>query len=179
MKQHAADIGKELSAPPSASHRLQRTQLVPGDLETVFAFFESPRNLEEITPPWLRFEVAATTDEVMRLGTVIDYRLSWQRMPMRWRSRISEYEPGRHFADEMLQGPYRRWYHRHVFTPAEGGIEMVDIVDYELPFGRLGALAHSMVIRSQLEAIFDYRQVAIAARFGRRGAPAELGPEAR
>jgi len=179
MKQQIAVIGAKSSVPLVGSHRLERTQLVPGDLEDVFAFFESPRNLEEITPPWLRFEVSATTDDVMRLGTVIDYRLSWQRMPMRWRSRISEHEPGRLFADEMLRGPYRRWYHRHLFTPVEGGIEMVDVVDYELPLGRLGTLAHAMVIRSQLEAIFDYRREAIAARFGRPRGLEEPGEEAR
>jgi len=150
-----------------STHRLRRVQLVPGDLETVFAFFESPRNLEEITPPWLRFEVVATTDEVMRLGTEIEYRLRWQRLPMTWRSRISEYERGVSFADEMLRGPYRRWYHRHLFEPADGGVQMVDIVDYELPLGPLGTLAHAAVVRSQLESIFDYRSAAVAERFGR------------
>jgi len=67
---------------------LRRRQIVPGALETVFAFFESPRNLEAITPPWLRFEVVHASDETMRLGTEIEYRLRWQRMPMRWLSRL-------------------------------------------------------------------------------------------
>lgn len=135
----------------------------PGD---VFAFFEDPHNLETITPPWLRFEVRATTDERVRLGTVIDYRLRWQGVPMRWRSRISEYEPGVLFADEMLVGPYRHWYHRHRFRPVASGIEMVDVVVYELRFGVLGALAHSARIRAQLEGIFDYRRDVIGRIFG-------------
>lgn len=149
-------------------HQLRRRQVVQSDLETVFAFFESPRNLEDITPTWLRFEVVATTDEVMCLGTEIDYRLRWKGVPMRWRSRISEYEPGNSFADEMLSGPYERWYHRHLFRPVADGIEMVDIVDYVLPFGPLGRLAHAVLVRAQLEAIFDFRCAAIAARFGHR-----------
>lgn len=148
-----------------SAHVLRRHQLVPGDPETVFAFFESPRNLEEITPPWLRFEVTHTTDEMMRLGTEIEYRLTWQRMPMKWRSRISEYEPGVSFADEMLHGPYRRWYHRHLFRPAAGGVEMEDIVEYELPLGPLGRMVHAAVVRSQLESIFDYRRDAVMSRF--------------
>ncbi|MGD8288469.1 MAG: SRPBCC family protein [Gemmatimonadota bacterium] len=147
-------------------HVLRRRQLIPADLDTVFEFFESPRNLEEITPPWLRFEVAHTTDEVMRLGTEIEYRLTWQRLPMRWRSRISEHERGVSFADEMLQGPYRRWYHRHLFRPVADGVEMEDIVEYELPLGPLGRAVHAAVVRSQLERIFDYRKEAVRARFG-------------
>lgn len=147
-------------------HVLRRRQVIPADLEAVFEFFESPRNLEEITPRWLRFEVTHTTDEVMRLGTEIEYRLTWQRMPMRWRSRISEHEPGVSFADEMLQGPYRRWYHRHLFRPVADGVEMEDIVEYELPLGPLGRAVHAAVVRSQLERIFDYREEAVRSLFG-------------
>jgi len=156
--------------PPVGGHVLRRRQIVASDLETVFAFFESPRNLEEITPPWLRFEVVHATDETTRLGTEIEYRLRWQGLPMRWRSRISEHEPGRSFADEMVVGPYRRWYHRHLFTTVEGGVEMVDVVAYELPLGTVGHLAHAWIVRAQLEAIFDYRREAVAARFGERRA---------
>lgn len=145
---------------------LQRRQIVPTDMEVVFAFFESPRNLEEITPPWLRFEVAHTTDESMKLGTEIQYRLRWQGLPMKWRSRISEYDPGVMFADEMLRGPYKRWYHRHFFRPVEGGVEVIDEVEYALPLGALGRAVHVTVVRRQLEAIFDFRGEAIAARFG-------------
>jgi len=154
-----------------SSYVLRRVQLIPADIEAVFLFFESPRNLEEITPPWLRFEVVHTTDECMALGTEIEYRLRWQGMPMRWRSRISEYDPGVSFADEMLHGPYSRWYHRHLFRPVDGGIEMEDIVEYELPLGPLGRAAHALVVRRQLERIFDHRRFAVAGRFGRMTEP--------
>jgi hypothetical protein len=36
-------------------------------------------------------------------------------------------------------------------------------VDYALPFGPLGRLAHCLVVRRQLQGIFDYRQAALAA----------------
>ncbi len=147
------------------SHVIHRVQLIPADIESVFRFFESPRNLEEITPPWLRFEVVDTTDEEMRLGTEIEYRLTWQRIPLRWRSRIAEYEPGVSFADEMIRGPYVRWYHRHHFRPVDDGVEMEDIVEYALPFGPLGRLTHAAVVRRQLDAIFDFRREAVARRF--------------
>jgi ligand-binding SRPBCC domain-containing protein len=149
-----------------SGHQLRRRQVLASDMERVFAFFESPRNLEEITPPWLRFEVVAATDQTVRRGTLIDYRLTWQRLPMRWRTRITEYEPGVSFADEMIRGPYRRWYHRHLFRPVDGGVEMVDIVDFELPFGRLGRWTHDHVVRPQLESIFDYRRDVVSKRFG-------------
>jgi ligand-binding SRPBCC domain-containing protein len=148
-----------------SGHTLERKQIVPGDIAGIFRFFEDPKNLETITPPWMHFEVRSSTDERVRRGTEIAYRLRWQIFPMTWRSRISEYEEGELFADEMLQGPYKRWCHHHLFTEVDGGVEVRDIVEYELPFGPLGRLVHTMAVRAQLEAIFQYRHDAIARIF--------------
>jgi ligand-binding SRPBCC domain-containing protein len=148
------------------SHRLTRTTRLPGDLATVFAFFKDPRNLEAITPPWLGFRIDSSTDERVRPGTRIAYRLRLHGIPLRWESRITEYAEESHFADEQLKGPYARWYHRHVFRAVPGGVEMTDDVEYVLPFGLLGRLVHWLVVRRQLRAIFDYRTAVITQRFG-------------
>ncbi|MDA0330040.1 MAG: SRPBCC family protein [Gemmatimonadetes bacterium] len=147
------------------AHVLERSQVVPGNMDAVFGFFEDPWNLETLTPSWLHFNVHATSDRRVRLGTEIDYKLRWHIFPMTWRSRISEYVPGACFADEMLQGPYSSWYHRHLFQEVSAGVEIVDIVKYELPFGPLGRLAHAALIRDQLEGIFDYRAVVVDRLF--------------
>ena len=146
-------------------HVLERRQLVSGEIDSVFSFFENPANLEAITPPWLNFQIIESTDDRVRVGTEFEYRLRWQGIPMSWRSRISEYERNEHFADEMLRGPYARWYHRHHFERLPGGVEIVDRVEYELPFGPLGRLVHHLIVRRQLEAIFDYRRDTIAGIF--------------
>jgi ligand-binding SRPBCC domain-containing protein len=148
------------------THVLRRQQVVPAGLDEAFAFFERPENLEVITPPWLRFEIVETTDATIRVGTEISYRLRWRGLPMRWRTRIAECQPGVMFADEMTRGPYTLWYHRHLFSAVSGGVEIVDVVEYELPFGWLGRWVHAALIRAQLEAIFDYRRDAVAGIFG-------------
>jgi ligand-binding SRPBCC domain-containing protein len=147
------------------SYRLRRRQLVGGNLPEVFGFFKDPFNLEAITPPWLGFKLLRTTDPAVRVGTRINYRLRLHGVPLRWESRIAEYVEGRLFADEMLAGPYRRWYHRHLFTAVPGGVAIEDIVDYRLPLGLLGRLAHAVAVRRQLNAIFDFREQRIAQLF--------------
>ncbi len=142
-------------------HILERSQFIPGELTDVFGFFEDPYNLQRITPPWLGFSIRSASDERVREGTTIEYVLRWHGLPMTWKSRISEYEQGVLFADEMLRGPYKRWYHRHLFRAVEGGVEVRDVVEYELPFGPLGRAVHAAVVRRQLEGIFDHRQSAI------------------
>jgi hypothetical protein len=154
------------------THRLTRTTLLPGTVPEVFAFFKNPRNLETITPPWLGFRITSTSDETVREGTRIRYRLSLHGIPMSWESRITEYADDSHFADEQITGPYSRWFHRHVFRSVGGGVEMTDDVVYRLPFGPLGRVVDWLVVRHQLRAIFDYRTRIIAEQFGSAGSPA-------
>ena len=147
------------------THRLVRTTTLRGDLARVFEFFKNPGNLETITPPWLGFRVTSTTDNAVREGTRIRYRLSLFGLPLSWESRITEYTANSHFADEQVHGPYSRWYHRHSFRQVNDGVEMTDDVEYRLPFGPLGRLVHWLVVRHQLRAIFDYRTRVITERF--------------
>lgn len=147
------------------THRLERRALVGGELAEVFRFFCDPRNLESLTPPWLGFRILDSTDVVVRRGTVIRYALRLQGIPLRWSSRITEFEEGVMFADEQLSGPYRTWYHRHLFRAAPTGVEVIDQVDYTLPFGILGRLTHAVAVRRQLRAIFDYRATAMQRLF--------------
>lgn len=146
-------------------YRLYRQQVVGGTLEEVFAFFKNPRNLEQLTPPWLGFQILGATDDAVRLGTRIRYRLRVNGIPMGWESVIAEYEEGAMFADKMLRGPYQRWYHEHRFRQVPGGVEVIDVVDYALPLGPLGRLVHGLVVRRQLNRIFAWRQEAMARRF--------------
>jgi ligand-binding SRPBCC domain-containing protein len=147
------------------SYRLHRRQVVAGTLPEVFAFFSDPFNLAVITPPWLGFTVAESSDRTVRLGTTIRYRLRLHGIPLGWESRIAEYVEGEVFADEMLSGPYREWYHRHTFRSVSDGVEIADLVEYELPFGLLGRLAHALFVRRELRTIFAYRERRIAQLF--------------
>jgi hypothetical protein len=100
---------------------LSRTQIVPADLDDVFAFFKDPRNLAEITPLWLNFQVQWASDAAVREGTCVRYRIRWLGFPMRWESRIDRYVENVCFADEMVVGPYKSWYHLHRFRPVTDG----------------------------------------------------------
>jgi ligand-binding SRPBCC domain-containing protein len=140
---------------------LQREQMLRQPIDRVFAFFADAANLEAITPPWLRFQILTPLPIAMGPGSLIEYRLHWHRMPIRWVTRIDQWEPPTRFSDVQLRGPYRLWEHSHTFEPCETGTRMCDLVRYALPFGLLGRLAHRMVVQSDLDAIFDYRAARI------------------
>jgi len=148
-----------------AIYTLKREQLVPRPLEEVFEFFSDARNLEFITPRWLNFQVLTPQPIEIVHGTLLDYRLKWHGVPIAWRTKIVGWNPPRSFVDVQLRGPYRLWHHTHSFAAASGGTQMVDTVNYELPLGFLGSIAHELGVRRDLERVFDYRMKVIAERF--------------
>lgn len=145
-------------------HVLEREQVVPADPGAVWAFFADAHNLEAITPPLLGFQVLTPRPIDMHVGALIEYRLSLHGLPMRWLTRIEEWEPGERFVDQQVRGPYGLWHHTHTFAPHPAGTFMRDRVRYQLPFGPLGAVALPLV-RRDLRTIFDFRAEEVARRF--------------
>lgn len=147
------------------AHRLRASQFVARPIDEVFGFFADPHNLVRITPGGMGFEFRSG-DFAMREGLVIDYRLRpLLGISTGWRTRIDSYDPPHGFSDVQLRGPYRRWEHRHTFAALDGGTQVEDEVTYELPLGPLGAIAHRLLVRPELERIFRHRARAIEAVF--------------
>ena len=63
----------------------------------------------------------------------------------------------------QVRGPYSLWHHTHEFEPAGSGTRIRDLVRYTLPLGPVGAAAHRLLVKRDLERIFDYRREAVRA----------------
>src|SRR6187549_924203 len=128
------------------AYQLHRIHQLNCDLVTAWKFFSSPHNLSYITPKEMKFKVVSKLpEESMYVGMIIDYKLSpLLGIPMRWQTRITQVDEGNSFTDIKQKGPYKTWNHLHEFIPNNNGVMMKDTVDYELPWGLMGSLAHSL-----------------------------------
>ena len=149
----------------SHTYQLIREQWIPKPIEEAFNFFSRPETLEAITPPWLGFHIVKA-DRQLHTGSLINYKLRIHGLPMRWTSEITVWEPPYRFVDTQLRGPYKMWHHTHRFISQDGGTQIVDHVDYALPFGILGQLAHALMVSRDVETIFRYRQQRLAQLLG-------------
>ena len=145
-------------------HLLERSQRVEVPLDRAFAFYASAANLEPLTPPWLHVHLLTAQPLTLEAGALLDYRLRLHGVPIRWQTRIETWEPPHGFLDTQARGPYALWEHTHEFEPAgEAATIIHDRVRYAIPLGPLGALAHRLFVRRDLERIFDYRRDRTAA----------------
>jgi ligand-binding SRPBCC domain-containing protein len=131
------------------------TQLwLPRPVSEVFSFFADAGNLQELTPPWLNFQILTPRPIEMGEGTIIDYKLYIRGIPIRWQSEITVWDPPTRFIDKQRRGPYRLWVHEHPFREEDGGTVVEDSVRYAT-LG--GAFINWLVVRPDLDGIFDYR----------------------
>ena len=142
---------------------LERTQIVPRPLDETFKFSSDPRNLQRLTPAFLKFKFLSTPPAAVQPGTVIDYEIRLYGVPVHWRTRIEIVEPPHRFVDVQEKGPYALWRHTHSFREIAGGTTMSDRVEYAMPFGPLGEIAYHLFVARSLEQIFDFRARELAA----------------
>ena len=136
---------------------------LPRPAERIFPFYADARNLERLTPPWLRFRIVTPPPIEMRIGTLIDYRLRLHGVPISWRSEITAWDPPCRFVDEQRRGPFRHWTHEHLLEERDGGTVVRDRVTYEPLAGRL---ADRLFVRRDLDRIFAFRRQAILDLLG-------------
>ncbi len=149
-------------------HRLGAVQCFPISRAEAWDFFCDPRNLAVITPPDMAFEVTSELPERVHPGLLIGYRVRpLFGVPVRWMTEITHLREGELFVDEQRYGPYRFWHHQHLFRDVPGGMEMRDIVHYDVGFGPVGDLANLLVVRDRVRAIFEFRRRVLEQRFGR------------
>jgi ligand-binding SRPBCC domain-containing protein len=142
---------------------LERKQIVPRPHSETFAFFSDAFNLERITPSFLRFRIVTPAPIKMEAGAVIEYRLALFGAPVYWRTVIESWDPEESFVDSQTKGPYALWRHTHLFEEKGPRQTLVrDLVEYSIPYGVLGRMAHGLFVGRWLKKIFDYRAAMIS-----------------
>ena len=138
----------------SRSRELNTSLWVPRARYEVFELFADATQLERLTPTWLNFRVLTPEPIAMCAGRLIDYQLRLHGLPIRWRTKITEWEPPFHFQDSQIRGPYSLWVHTHTFEEVDGGTLVRDRVVYRVPGG---SLVDRLFVRGDLRRIFNYR----------------------
>ncbi|MEI6873165.1 MAG: SRPBCC family protein [Verrucomicrobiota bacterium] len=146
---------------------LEAEQWVPLPLKDVHAFFSEAQNLEKVTPPEVGFRILSPLPIVMKVGAQIEYLIRLNGVPMRWSSKITEWNPPHDFTDEQVRGPYAVWRHTHAFKEENEGTLITDSVQYAVPFSGWPGVrfVERFLVEPQLRKIFAYRKVALSEHF--------------
>lgn len=148
-------------------YRLHSKQCLPISKEEAWDFLSHPKNLKSITPEHMGFNILSGGESPMFAGQIIVYKVApFAMYSTKWVTEITHVNDGNYFVDEQRFGPYAFWHHKHFLNEIDGGTEMEDIIDYKLPLGVLGQLAHPILVKKQLQQIFSHREQKLIELFG-------------
>jgi ligand-binding SRPBCC domain-containing protein len=143
-------------------YKKETVQHINASIEECWAFFSSPKNLQEITPKDMGFQITDYDGKKMYAGQIIQYKVSpLAGLKLSWTTEITFVKDKEYFIDEQRFGPYSLWHHKHFFEPTENGVKMTDVVHYALPLGFIGRIMNALVVKNKLKQIFEYRIVAV------------------
>ena len=149
--------------------KLFHKTVIKTDIDTCWDFFSSPENLGKITPPDMSFVITKFDGKKMYEGQHIEYTVKpFPFMKVKWKTEIRSVKVKKEFVDTQIKGPYKIWHHRHLFKEVEGGVEMIDMVHYALPFGFLNKFLEKLVVNARVGQIFSYREKFISDLFKKK-----------
>ncbi len=138
--------------------KLKQEQFLPISLDEAWNFFATPKNLNEVTPADMVFEITSDLPDKMYEGLIITYRIKpMLNISINWCTEITHIKDRTFFVDEQRKGPYNIWHHEHHFKETEGGVLMTDILHYDIGKSILGAIAGHLFVHKKVRQIFDFR----------------------
>tara|TARA_Y100000385_G_scaffold57237_1_gene54969 strand:+ start:984 stop:1445 length:462 start_codon:yes stop_codon:yes gene_type:complete len=149
-------------------YQIKTKQKLPISSKEAWQFLSNPNNLAEITPKYMNFKILSGADRPIFAGQIIQYKVTpVLGITLKWVTEITHVKENEYFVDEQRFGPYSLWHHKHFIKKINGGIEMEDIVDYKIPFGILGQIAHPLFVKNKLRQIFKFREKKLIKLFGK------------
>lgn len=148
-------------------YQFKHKQYFNNSVDELWDFISNPQNLKVITPDYMGFDITSKDllSEIYE-GMIISYKVTpLLGIKTTWVTEITHIKHKHYFIDEQRVGPYTIWHHQHFLESTSDGTLMKDIVSYKPPFGFLGNIANSLIIKKKLEEIFAYRTKALNGLF--------------
>ncbi|MDX2225741.1 MAG: TIGR01777 family oxidoreductase [Verrucomicrobiae bacterium] len=140
---------------PATTFQKSSTLAVPAS--AAFDWHCRPGAFERLIPPWERVRILHRSGGISNQSRVT-LSIKTGPLPLRWIAEHRDVVGDIQFRDVQIRGPFASWDHLHRFESLEGDSSCLhDIIEYRLPLGPLGKVVAGKWIRSQLEAMFQWR----------------------
>ena len=141
--------------------RIHLTEFIAAPVERIFDLSRSI-NLHQISTAGTNEKaVAGVLSGLINKDETVTWEAKHLLKTRRFTSKITEMQRPDSFTDEMIKGDFKSFRHEHHFKTVENGSLMIDIVEFEAPYGSIGKLATVLFLRSYLEKFLLKRNAVI------------------
>ena len=137
--------------------QLRQSETIPFSRKEVFNLLTDPHQM----PPLLKdkIDVEVMTEAVeLKEGSEYSFIFTRFKISQKVRWEVKELVKGHRITYRQIEGIFPKWEHTlSVEDKGSGKTEVVDQVEYQLPFGVLGLLVNDLILRKDLKSLFRFR----------------------
>lgn len=105
--------------------------------------------------------IAGALNGLISKGETVTWEARHLFKTRRFTSEITAMEYPDHFTDTMVKGDFKNFKHEHHFKATSNGTIMIDLVDFESPYGPAGKILSRIFLRSYIEKFLIKRNLVI------------------
>ena len=105
--------------------------------------------------------IGGTMNGLINLNETVTWEAKHLYKTRRFTSKIIEMERPVNFIDEMVKGDFKHFRHEHHFKAIENGTIMIDLIEFESPYGIIGKWVNSFYLKNYLEQLVIRRNKVI------------------
>ena len=101
--------------------------------------------------------IAGRVSGLIEFGETVTWRAKHFGVWHTLTSKITGFDFPNSFTDEMVTGVFKSFKHQHLFYSQNDGTLMIDIFEFESPFGIFGKLANVLFLKNYLHKLLQNR----------------------
>jgi len=101
--------------------------------------------------------VAGTTMGLINLNETVTWKAKHLMRTRVLQVEITAMERPFSFTDEMKKGDFKKMKHEHHFKPCENGTIMIDLFEFETPYGGIGKLVNKTYLTRYMKKLLEQR----------------------
>lgn len=137
------------------------TTFISAPIERVFDLSRSI-NLHKISTAHTNEEaIAGVTTGLINKNETVTWRAKHLFKTRQYTSIISEMQSPTFFIDEMQKGDFKSLKHEHHFKQVDNGTIMIDVLNFESPYGIIGKWFNKSYLKNYLQKFIIQRNAVI------------------
>ncbi len=131
--------------------RIHITTFIAAPIERVFNLSRSITLHKISTAHTNEKAIAGVTSGLINKDETVTWQAKHLFKTRQHTSKITDMQSPDTFTDEMIKGDFKSFKHQHHFKQIENGTIMIDIVDFESPYGSLGKFFNAVYLKKYIE----------------------------
>ncbi len=141
--------------------KIHLTTLINAPAERVFDLSRSV-NLHRIASSnTYEKAIAGVTTGLINENETVTWQAKHLYKVRKFTTKITSMEFPHHFTVQMVHGDFKSFRHEHYFKPINNGTFLIDVIEFETPYGVIGQLAEKLFLTSYLHKLLLYRNEVI------------------